>query len=103
MQSSAHGVQVNRNAPIALALLNKHCGKQLWLQPTTINQHDYVKNVFEIYRSNRMSLCACTTASSLSCKTDMKPLCSHLENLSEEIFLQSGISPIGFPGKEEQK
>lgn len=28
--------------------LNKHCGKQLWTQPITINQHDYVKSVFEM-------------------------------------------------------
>lgn len=67
--------------------LNKHCGKQLWPQPITINQHNYVKNVFEIWRSNRMSLWAWTTASSLSSDAEMKLYKVDIwRDFSEDVF-----------------
>lgn len=71
--------------------LNKHYGKQLWLQPITINQHNYVKNVFEIWRSNRMSLCAWAMASSLSSDAEMRPYKGHIWKTS-----QTGYSTIWY-------
>lgn len=67
----ARAVQVNCVGHIMLALswdacsLNKHGGRQLWLQPKTINQHNYVKSVFEFSGSNRMSLVCLASSSSL--------------------------------------
>ena len=86
--------------------LNKHCGKQLWPQPITINQHNYVKNVFEIWRSNGMSLCAWTTASSLSSDAEMKLYKVDVwEDFSEDMFNNLAFlnSWYAFPATDIQK
>lgn len=84
--------------------LNKHRGKQLWPQPITINQHNYVKNVFEIWRSNRMSLCVWFMASSLSSDAEMKPCKVYIWKTSQRRY--SAIwhffgSRYAFPEKED--
>lgn len=80
--------------------LNKHCGKQLW--PVTINQHNYVKNVFEIWRSNRMSLCAWIIANSLSSDAGMKPHKVYIWKTSQAIW-HCFSSWYAFPEKDIQK